>query len=109
MIEECQRLQIAHNLFASRNASGVLRVVFWPRRSAFEAKACLRHLSGELPESESTVADFDVAVAELAGMLVVPDASIAGELTSSTDHLLEVYLNEKLGNHLMSKLEKALQ
>ncbi|VDL46852.1 unnamed protein product [Hymenolepis diminuta] len=109
VIEECQRLQIAHNLFAARNASGVLRVVFWPRRTAFEAKACLRHLSEELPGSESTVADFDVAVAELAGMLVVPDASIAEKLTSSPDHLLEVYLNEKLENHLVSKLEKALQ
>nr|CDS32448.1 conserved hypothetical protein [Hymenolepis microstoma] len=109
VIERCQELQIAHNLFAARNASGVLRVVFWSRRSAFEPKACLRHLSGEPPESSSTLTDFDVAVAELAGMLVVPDASTAQELTSSFDHLIDVYLKEKLEKHLMSKLEEALQ
>lgn len=107
MIEECQRLQIAHNLFAARNATGTLRVVFWPRRSAFGAKACQRFLGGG--SEAANACDFDLAVAELAGMLIVPHASTAQELTAFPGRLLEVYADEKLEKQLMSRLKKALE
>ncbi|KAM7538511.1 hypothetical protein Aperf_G00000065795 [Anoplocephala perfoliata] len=110
VIEECHRLRIAHNLYAARNTTGILRVVFWPRRSAFGAKACQRHLGcGNEASYPPHTLDFDVAVAELAGMLVVPDVNIAQELTACPGHLLEVYVNEKLEKQLMSELEKALK
>lgn len=109
MIEECQRLQIAHNLFAARNSSGYLRVVLWPRRSVLGEKACLKHLLEDHDVNDSAEAKFDVAVAELAGMLVVPDDSTAQELTSSPERLLDVLRNERAEESQMSKLKKALE
>lgn len=85
VILECQRLEIAHNLFAARDSQGYLRVILWPRLSALEAKAC---------ESFSTE-NFDVAVAELAGMLVVPSDDIRSKLMDK-DGLTEVLEGERL-------------
>ncbi|XP_018649442.1 hypothetical protein Smp_144250 [Schistosoma mansoni] len=69
VISSCQDLQIAHNVFVARSKStGFVRVVVWPRCSVFETK----NLS--TIDSEPS---FYVAVAELAGMMVVVNEDVA--------------------------------
>ncbi|VDN13722.1 unnamed protein product [Dibothriocephalus latus] len=87
-IESCQQLKIAHNLFAARNTQGVLRVVLWPRRSVLEAKAVGSALGG-------SSRGFNVAVAELAGMMLVVDEATCAALQAE-GALTEVLMNERL-------------
>ncbi|CAH8828478.1 unnamed protein product, partial [Trichobilharzia szidati] len=102
LILSCQKLHIAHNVFVARSKStGYMRVVVWPRCSAYGAK----NISSVVSE-----AGFYVAVAELAGMMVVAGEDIASTLTYNkiesilrseclsreTMHLLETELFEAL-------------
>lgn len=96
----CQDLRIAHNIFAARNVTGELRVVVWPRRSAYGAKASSR-LRDNVDKNP-----FDIAVAELAGMLVLPYD--AGENSPTPEELEKTYSRERLDRRLMTRLETAL-
>lgn len=101
LVERCQEMKIAHNLFAARNATGALRVVVWPRRSVYGAKACQHH------PVKSDECVFNVAVAELAGMFVVPDEATAHPL-SLPSGLHEVYISARLDRQEITQLETLL-
>ncbi|CDS42636.1 conserved hypothetical protein [Echinococcus multilocularis] len=101
LVERCQEVQIAHNLFAARNTTGALRVVVWPRRSVYGAKACQHH------PVKSDECVFNVAVAELAGMFVVPDEATAHPL-SLPSGLHEVYISARLDHQKITQLETML-
>lgn len=94
-------MKIAHNLFAARNITGALRVVLWLRRSVYGAKAHQRRLA-----SQDQCA-FNVAVAELAGMFVVPDEATAHPL-SLPGNLHEIYIDERLDRRKIAQLEASL-
>ncbi|KAL5110241.1 GDP-D-glucose phosphorylase 1 [Taenia crassiceps] len=101
LVERCQEMKIAHNLFATRNITGALRVVLWPRRSVHGAKTCHRR-----PTSRDQCAP-NVAVTELAGMFVVPDEMHARPL-SLPGGLHEIYVGERLDRREIEQLEALL-
>ncbi|KAK4473495.1 hypothetical protein MN116_002858 [Schistosoma mekongi] len=86
VISSCQHLQIAHNVFAGRSkSSGYVRVVIWPRCSVYEVK--------NLFTTDSEAGSY-VAVAELAGMMVVASENVACTLTY--DKVESLLYNERL-------------
>ncbi|BHF64012.1 GDP-D-glucose phosphorylase 1 [Sparganum proliferum] len=101
VIDSCQRLKIAHNLFAARNSHGVLRVVLWPRRSVFEAKVV-----GPVPGAVAS-RGYNVAVAELAGMMVVADEATCAALREG-GALEDILMNERLPDVEQAELHSLL-
>ncbi|VDL93641.1 unnamed protein product [Schistocephalus solidus] len=101
VIESCQQLKIAHNLFAARNGQGVLRVVLWPRRSVLKAKAV-----GPAPGTV-TSRGYNVAVAELAGMMLVADEATCAALRQE-GALAAVLMNERLPDAELAELYSLL-
>uniref|UniRef100_A0A094ZQX1 GDP-D-glucose phosphorylase 1 n=1 Tax=Schistosoma haematobium TaxID=6185 RepID=A0A094ZQX1_SCHHA len=95
VISSCQHLQIAHNVFVARSKStGCVRVVVWPRCSVFEVK----NLS--TIDSEPS---FYVAVAELAGMMVVASEDVA--CTLNFDKVETILRSERLPRGTIHALE----
>ncbi|VDP47543.1 unnamed protein product [Schistosoma margrebowiei] len=95
VISSCQHLQIAHNVFVARSKStGCVRVVVWPRCSVFEVK----NLSTF--DSEPS---FYVAVAELAGMMVVASEDVA--CTLNFDKVESILHSERLPRSTIHALE----
>uniref|UniRef100_A0A3Q0KP12 GDP-D-glucose phosphorylase 1 n=1 Tax=Schistosoma mansoni TaxID=6183 RepID=A0A3Q0KP12_SCHMA len=95
VISSCQDLQIAHNVFVARSKStGFVRVVVWPRCSVFETK----NLS--TIDSEPS---FYVAVAELAGMMVVVNEDVA--CTLNFDKVESILRSERLPRSTINALE----
>ncbi|CAH8459469.1 unnamed protein product [Schistosoma turkestanicum] len=95
VVSSCQHLQIAHNVFVARSKStGFVRVVVWPRCSVFEVK----NLS--TVDSEPS---FYVAVAELAGMMVVAGEDVA--CTLNFDKVESILRNERLPRSTIHALE----
>nr|VZH99941.1 unnamed protein product [Spirometra erinaceieuropaei] len=101
VIDACQRLKIAHNLFAARNSHGILRVVLWPRRSVFEPKAI-----GPVPGAVAS-RGYNVAVAELAGMMVVADEATCATLRER-GALEDILMNERLPDVELAELHSLL-
>lgn len=65
VIRCCQELQIAHNFLLCRSkANGAMRAVVWPRRS----------FTG--PKQDADGRGYNVAVAELSGMMVVASENV---------------------------------
>ncbi|RTG86208.1 GDP-D-glucose phosphorylase, partial [Schistosoma bovis] len=95
VISSCQHLQIAHNVFVARSKStGCVRVVVWPRCSVFEVKN-LSTLDSE--------PSFYVAVAELAGMMVVASEDVA--CTLNFDKVETILRSERLPRGTIHALE----
>ncbi|VDM31024.1 unnamed protein product [Hydatigera taeniaeformis] len=101
LVERCQEMKIAHNLFAARSATGALRVVLWPRRSVYGTKTYQ-----EFSASQGACV-FNIAVTELAGMFVVPDARTAHFL-SLPSGFRNAYIGERLNRYDMAQLEASL-
>ncbi|KAL5965547.1 GDP-D-glucose phosphorylase 1 [Taenia solium] len=101
LVERCQEMRIAHNLFAARNITGALRVVLWLRRSVYGSKTYHRR-----PTSRDQWT-LNVAVTELAGMFVVPDEAAARPL-SLPGGLCEIYIDERLSRQEIAQLEASL-
>ncbi|CAH8470146.1 unnamed protein product [Heterobilharzia americana] len=98
LVMSCQQLRIAHNVFIARSkSSGYMRVVVWPRCSAFGAK--------NVSAVDSEVG-FYVAVAELAGMLVVASEDIASTL--NYDKVESILSNERLPENTLHILQCTL-
>ncbi|TPP61811.1 GDP-D-glucose phosphorylase 1 [Fasciola gigantica] len=104
VVEQCQILRIAHNLFLARGKNtGFLRAIIWPRRSVYTAKS----LGPTDANSSANTDGYNIAVAELAGMFVVASDNVAEQLAQHQG-LLSALEDEKLPSDVTSRLVNEL-